>query len=529
MDKKIDLLLERYENAKNRRSQYDPILQEVAKYVWPVMQDMVRTVNMPEGQIRTVDIYDSTANMAAYRMTSGIFSYLMPVGSKWFEFTAREVSLNDDMAIQDYLSSATAIVHREIWRSNFQREMFVAIRSLCVFGTGVISLEKNDKDIIFRAYHLGDMFFEENSKGIIDVVFRRMSYTARQAQQEWGENLGKSVEKSIESDRNSTDKFEFIHCVYPNLDYDEGKVGSKKFASVIINIPDRHIVKEDGFNSIPYLVARFSKTPDEILGRSPAVELLPEIKMLNSMKKTFIESAEKMANPPLMVEDDGVIGQPNTSAGGLVYMRSGAAMPTPLNIGVNVQLNAELIREQQQIIREGLFNDLFDALADYRNMTATEVVQRVEEKMVLLAPAISALQKELFDPLITRVLDLLEDVVPKPEIKFDKQIVYQGRLALAMSNMQTNAIEATLAKWQPWMEMAPILDNINLDKAFRMSAMNAGVPAEVLMDADEIEASRSERKSKQDMADMSKIGADASKAYANIAKSIQPNSLAEAI
>jgi hypothetical protein len=519
---KVDKLLERYENAKTRKSQYDTTLSEVGKYCWPAMQDMVRTVMLEEGTVRTTDIYDSTANLAAYRMTAGIFSYLMPVGENWYQFIARESALNEDPVTQELLSSATAVTHREIWRSNFQREMFTTIRSVCVFGTGVISVESVNKDIVFRSYHLGNMFFEENSKGDVDVVFRRIFYTARQAKQEWGNNLGKSVEKELEKE-NSTQKFEFVHIVFPNTDYDKSKVGSKKFTGMFINIEDRHIVKETSYDTLPYLVARFSKTPNEILGRSPATELLPEIKMLNAMRKTFIESSEKQANPPLLVEDDGVIGQPATEPNGLVVVRSGALKPEYLTSGVNSALNAEVIRDQQNLIREGFFNDLFDALANYRNMTATEVIQRVEEKMVLLAPAISSLQKELLDPLITRVYELIPDeVLPKADL--DLQIVYQGRLALAMSNMQANAIEATLAKWAPYMELAPVLDNINLDRAFRKSALNAGVPPEVFNDPDDVASVREGRQMKQDAAEQAEIGVNASKAIANLSKPIEPNS-----
>jgi hypothetical protein len=190
-----------------------------------------------------------------------------------------------------------------------------------------------------------------------------------------------------------------------------------------------------------------------------------------------------------------------------------------------------VIAEQRQVVKEAFFNDLFNALANYRNMTATEVVQRVEEKMVLLAPAISALQKELFDPLIVRVLSLMdEEVIEKKPEGLDLNIVYQGRLALAMSNMQTNAIESTLAKWSPYMESHPeIFDNIDFDKSFRMSAINAGVPAEVLMDVDDRDAMRQARNATQQAAADAQIAVDASTAYKNVTGAMEKGSLAEAL
>ena len=529
----LDDILERYGAAVSRRTKYNGIMQEAGQYSWPNAQDMVRNANQPEGQLRTTDLYDSTAVMSAYRMTSGIFTYLMPVGAKWFEFVAQAYEMNQDKKMQEWMSIATALTHKEIWRSNFQREMFVTIRSMIVFGTGVISVKKVGKEIVFTSHHIGHMFFDDNSKGEIDTVYRQIFYTVRQAVQEFGKSkLSKTVLKALNAGK-LNDKHEYVHVCAPNADFDKSRIGSnvKRVKSIYICIPDKQIVKEGGFDELPYLVARFSMVPGEIMGRGPSIEYLPEIKMLNRMKRTFIESAEKACNPPLIAEDDGVVGQPVTSAQGMIYIRSGAMVPTPLQTGTNVGLNAELILQQQEMVKEGFFYNDFQALAQHVNMTATEVVERVEEKIVHIAPAITSLQKEIFSPLITRVLNLLIGTkrVPEPPTSFDYDIVYLGRLALAMSNIQTNAIEATLAKWAPYAQMAPVLDNVEFDYSFRTSWLNAGAPAEGLKDEDKMNEEREEIKQLQ-MADaQAQIADTASKAFRNVAKAAEPGSPAEAM
>lgn len=532
-EKSVQDILDRYDEARSRRSKYNSVMQEAGQYVWPNAQDMVRNMNQTEGQLRTVDLYDSTAVMASYRMTSGIFTYLMPVGARWFEFRAQRHELNIEKDIQEWMSMATAATHKEIWRSNFQREMFVTIRSMIVFGTGVISVKRVGSEIVFSSHHIGYMFFDENSRGEIDTVYRQIFYTVRQAVQEFGEdNLSKSVRKAYNA-KKLNEKFEFVHVCAPNKDFDRTKIGAsvKKVKSLYICIRDKAVVKEGGFDELPYLVARFSKVPGEIMGRGPAIEYLPEIKMLNRMKRTFIESAEKACNPPLIAEDDGVVGQPVTEPNGMIYIRAGAMEPKPLSTGTNVQLNAELIAQQQEVVREGFFYNDFQALAQYRNMTATEVVERVEEKIVHIAPAITSLQKEIFNPLITRVLTLLIDaeLIDGPPMSLDYDIIYLGRLALAMSNIQTNAIEATLAKWQPYSETTGVFSNVDFDKSFRLSWLNAGAPAEGLRDYDEMVEERDEIKTLQKAAAEAEVGETASKAYRNVTKAAEDRSLAEAL
>lgn len=531
----IGEILFRYDEARSRRTKYNTIMQEAGFYAWPNAQDMVRNANQTEALLRTAEVYDSTAVMAAFRMTSGIFSYLMPVGTMWFEFVAQLHELNNDPTMKQWLSKARASTHQEIWRSNFQREMFITIRSMIVFGTGVISVEKIADEIIFKSHHIGFMFFDDNNRGEIDTVYRQIFYTARQAAQEFGEeNLSRSVKKHIEKGK-FNEKSEYVHYVAPNSSFDSTKFSSKtkRVKSVYINIEDREIVKESGFDELPYLVARFSRAPQEIMGRGPAIEFLPEIKMLNRMKKSFIEASEKAVNPPLIVEDDGVVGQPVTGPSGMIYIRAGAQFPQPLETGTNVALNAEIILQQQNFVKEGFFNDLFQALADHRNMTAFETASRIEENIIMVAPAISSLQKEIFSPLITRILRLLIKAkrIPESPVSFDFDIVYQGRLALAMSNLQTNAMEATLAKWQPYVQIAPTnpYDNVDFDKSFRTSWLNSGAPAEGLRDFDEMIADRKQVRELQMAAAQAEVTETGSKAYRNVSKAAEAGSPAETL
>ena len=527
----INEILTRYNDAVSRRTKYNTLMQEAGQYAWPSAQDMVRNANQTEALLRTVELYDSTALMAAYRMTSGIFTYLMPVGAKWFEFTAQLHELNNDPTMQEWLSIATALTHKEIWRSNFQREMFITIRSMIVFGTGVISVEKIGDEIVFKSHHIGFVFFDVNSRGEIDTVYRQIFYTARQAAQEFGRNnLPVDIIKALEKDQR--EKFEFVHVVAPNGDFDSSKIGanSKRVKSLYIYIKNKKVVKKGGFDELPYFIARFSLAPQEIMGRGPAIEYLPEIKMLNRMKKSFIESAEKAVNPPLIVEDDGVVGQPVTSANGMIYVRAGAMKPEPLNTGTNVALNAEIIRDQQTVVKDGFFNSLFRTFEGLKNISsATESMLRKEDDLSIVSPAITSLQKEIFNLIILRVLNLSKKAkrIPEPPIGFDFDIVYQGRLALAMSNVQTNAIEATLAKWQPYDERLRVFDNVNPDTSFRTSWLNAGAPAEGLRDISEVEEGRAADAQLQEAVTQSEIAESGSKAYRNVLKAPEQGSIAE--
>lgn len=521
--------IERYDAVVADRNRYNGMLTDAGKYAWPNAQDMYKTTRQDVGQNYSLSIYDSTAIDASFRLTANIFGYLMPVGTDWFQFKAGNYQDSQDNSIIEWLSKATSITHQEIWRSNYMREMFMAIRSMVVFGTGVISVEKDKENdgVQYRAFHIGDIFFEENHRGDIDTVFRRIFYTARQAIQAFGEeNVPEIIKKTAKIPGEVNTQFEFFNMVNPNTDYDSKKIDSKKFSSQFIYKDEQVVVKTEGFNTQPYLVIRFTKAPNEVMGRSPVTENLPEIRMLNKMQQTFIEAAELAVRPPMMMEDDGVIGMPVTDPGGTIYLRAGAQFPQPWNTGANLPLTAELIQNQAQKIKDALLLNAFQTLDGLRNISsATESQIRKQEGQAIIAPVTSAIQKDALDPLILRTLGLMnEKRLPPAPRDFEFDVHYIGRLAMAMSTIQADATELFLAKWAPYAELG-VLENIDTDAAARFSAVASGVPAELLVDEDEIAASREKKQQQQDASIQAQTAEQGSKAIKNVSGAVASDSI----
>jgi len=517
--KPVDELLARHTDAMTQKAQYSPVLQEIGKYIMPAAQDIVSTYPTSQGQVRTVNTYTSMPAMACYRMGAGVFAYLMPVGQHWFIARADDEELNERTDIKRWLGEYRVQVHQALWDSNFQREMFACIRTLCAFGTACLSVMW-DGGLVFENHHMRDIAFEVNHRGEIDTVFKTKWMNVRQAEQMFGEGkaLGKSIDEERQNNPYSNKQFEFIHCVYPNSKHDRFKVGSFPFVSAWVNKSDRKVVKVGGYYEQPYIVVRFFTVPGEIYGRSPSHDLLPEIKMYDRMRRTFIESAERAQNPPWWLTSESVMGQPITSPGALIYGHPGSQPPQPIITGVNAQLNDASLAQVEDIIQRGYFNDLFDVLAQYRNMTATEVTARIEEKMVLLSPAINGQKGELTDPVIARSGNLLMRhgyLRAKPK-NLKTNIIYTGRLAIAMGIMQSNALGIVMSKWAPYQQVHPVYDNVDLDRAFREDLRAHGVSEKVFMDEDRRDQNRQVREQMQMAQPGAEIMEKAAVAFKNV-------------
>ena len=143
------------------------------------------------------------------------------------------------------------------------------------------------------------------------------------------------------------------------------------------------------------------------------------MKMLQKMQKTKLVALDKNTNPPVMVSA-GVQGEVNLLPGGITRCNSltdGAVKPA-YQVQPDIAALDQAIEEVRQMIRSHFFADVFMMLSelDTPRLTAAEVAERKQEKMLLLGPVLQRFQTELLDPLIERVYFILlrQGIVPQP-------------------------------------------------------------------------------------------------------------------
>ncbi|MFN9956083.1 MAG: portal protein, partial [bacterium] len=118
--------------------------------------------------------------------------------------------------------------------------------------------------------------------------------TVRQMAQRFGTDaLSEAQRKALET--NPDQAFDVIHAVMPRdeMEYGRNDFRGMPWSSCYVNCEGREILDEGGYRAFPYAVGRYVTAPREVYGRSPAMTVLPDIKMLNEMSKTVIRAAHK--------------------------------------------------------------------------------------------------------------------------------------------------------------------------------------------------------------------------------------------
>jgi hypothetical protein len=320
--------------------------------------------------------------------------------------------------------------------------------------------------------------------------------------QKFGNKVSSDVETFAKKDPYA--EIPLIHAVYPRNDFDPKKKDKSNmpFESVYIEQKTGNELSVSGFKEFPFVVPRYLKASQEIYGRSPAMTALPDVKMLNEMSKVTIKAAQKQVDPPLLVPDDGFLLPVRTVPGGLNFYRSGTRdRIEPLNIGANNPLGLNMEEQRRDAIRAVFYvNQLM--MQDGPQMTATEVIQRNEEKMRLLGPVLGRLQSELLKPLIDRVFNILlrnNELPPAPDFLSgqDIEIEYVSPLAKAQKSSELQSIMRAIEILGSLANVAPVFDYVNFDNLVKHVADIVGMPQKLLKPQSQVNAEREQTQAQQ--------------------------------
>ena len=490
-------ICKRIESLKSERSNWEYHWQELADYIMPNRNDIARTVT--QGQKRNVQLLDNTAMQANELLAGALHGLLTNPNAEWFELTTGNPEIDALDLVRKWLQKTTTKIHHVMNNSNFQTEVHQNYLDLCCIGTACMSIEEDDEDVIrYSAKHIKEFFISENHKGKIDEVYREFEWNARQIIGEFGEKaVTEAVMKAYT--KNEDKKFKIIHAVYPRK-IDGLAPKTFRFASKYILKEDEHELMESGFREFPYVVPRWTKASGETYGRSPGMNALPDAKTLNVMTETTLKGAQKTVDPPLQLPDDGFIMPIVTKPGGLNYYRAGSNdRITAVFNDARVDFGFQAMSDRRQRIRESFYVDQLQMGAEGPQMTATEVLQRTEEKTRLLGPMLGRQQSEFLRPLIDRTFEVMlrKNLIEQPPDALQGSVVdvqYSSMIAKSQKVNVGQNIARTVQAATPFIQMdQSIMDNFNGDQILRELAGIYGFPQTGLNDQDKVQEIRDAR------------------------------------
>ena len=481
-EEEIAVHVKRMQKLIADRGTFDSHCQEIAEVIYPEYANF--TFEGTPGEKRMSKVYDSTGIHANQLLSAGLFSLLTSSANPWFEIRPVYAEDLENREIALYLAIVSRCMYHELNKASagFVTAMHEGYLSYGAFGNMTIFVDESleQESLSFLSLPLYECYYVQNKQDRVTTLYRKYKRTVEQLVLKFEKERLSEATQKLADDNKIDQPVECTHIIMPreSASLISPRAVDAPYASAYIEMKEKHLINESGFRELPFMASRFYKSSHEVYGRGPGHSTLPDVKMLMRVAQVTIRAAQKTTDPSLLLPDIGFLKPLRTTPGGLNFYRKGR-VNLKTDIGElpsgNPGIGLEYAQSLHERIREAFYVDQLQ-LSQGPQMTATEVLQRTEEKLRLMGPLLGRVQTELLGPLIERVYGLLQRSGRFPEPPeslhgLPLKIVYTSPIARAQEQVQANGLARMFGVLQPIMELKPdMLDIFNTDEITRGTA-----------------------------------------------------------
>jgi hypothetical protein len=302
-NKKVQEHLGLLSQMENERTNKEDVWQKLADYVMPHLEDIEQT-NEPDEQYG-LRMFDGTAPRAHEIATYGTYSNLISKSNQWFQPRAQMSDLNDIPEVSAYLQDVGEQLYFALDRSNFYKEALPFVNDGIGMGTATMLIDDDKGVAVCDTIHPAQIFIGQDKNKEVDVIYRKYKVEIRNVAARFGmEKLSEQQRKQLEHAPFSM--MEMLYIIAYRQEYDPFKFDNKNMpvASIYIDIAERKIMGESGYNSFPAANWRYFINSGEVYGRAPGELILPMIEGANQMQEDMLYVSETSAMPPVQAPAD---------------------------------------------------------------------------------------------------------------------------------------------------------------------------------------------------------------------------------
>lgn len=497
-------IIKNYEELKSKRTPMESSWDELHKYFLAAGDEVIADTAAPDAKVHREAQYSDLPAQSLQVLSAGLHSFLTGPTNNWFALRAKDKVLKDNKKVKVFLEEIEDILRASISNTNFETEQDDFYSSSACYGSAVMYIEEDaTDDLRFNTIPIKDIFWQENSRGKIDIWDIRYSYTAHQAIDRFGEdNVSSAVKSAYNSNEADDTKFEYILHVEPRHDRDETKKDIRNMPISItwVEVDTKLTVQEGGMLESPFAYHRWTKRKNTPYGYSPCMMAMKSVKQLNKTLKISVRAMSMAIDGAMDVPVNAYVGKIDLNPGKLNYRRGEDKM-TPIRTNMNMQPADYLINMYSEAIKDGLYNKAIIAVGDVsKRMQNLEVQELMAEKMVLLGPAVGRFLDEFAQNVIERSLAILarRGKLPEPPEElgegFEYEISFISPLAKAQRNNEAQSISATLEVAGGMASLTPeVIDNIDPDFTIREYADIKGATSKMFRTPEKVKEIRDAR------------------------------------
>lgn len=483
----IEVLLRRFERARQKRTNWEQTYEECYEYALPSKTSFF---NQAEGRERTEKIFDETAVVGVQEFASRLQAGIVPNFARWSDLVAGgEVPDDEKQAVNEALDKVTEYLFEIIQNSNFSQETNECFLDLAL-GTACMHVEEGDalNPLVFSAIPLPQLYLDSGPDDQIDTIFRtRQMKTSNLVAAYRRAVLPREI--SIAASRGEEQMHTVVEGCYRVYDSDS----TEKYQHRVF-LPKEKVMLASkdhmGEGSSPFIPFRWAKAAGEVWGRGPLFNALPAIKVCNLVVQLILENAQMAISGIYTAEDDGVVNVDTIRLipGTVIPVAPGSRGLQAIGAPGNFDVAQLVLTDMRQNIKRALYNDMLGNPNRGTPMSATEVTERMADLSRQIGAAFGRLQAEFVAKVLRRCLFILRrrGLIQLPTIN--------GRMVKVRSTSPLAQAQAyqDIQSVDRWVELVgarlgPQLVNlfVNGDEVASYMAEKFGVPGKLLRSGEE--------------------------------------------
>lgn len=423
------------------QSSFKPVWREIAEYTQP-FRARFDISDTNRGERRNSKILNGEATLASRTLRAGMMSGITSPARPWFKLTTPDPDMAEFGSVKVWLDLVNRRMSNVFLRSNLYQSLPIVYGDTGNFSVAAMYLEE-DMDDVMRTYTfpIGSYRIANDSKLRVRVFQRDFRMTVRQIVEKFGqldEHTGQADWSNISTRvRDQWDRaqyetwFDIAHIIYPNREYDPRKMDSKfkRFASCYYERGSRggnanydrggddndKYLSEKGYDYFPVLCPRWEVAGEDVYGTDcPGMTAFGDNTQLQLMEQRHNEALAKMVRPPMVAPANMIKTRTSILPGDVSYvgdMEGKSGFKPAYETDPRTDKLEMKMKSIEERISRAYFQDLFLMLSqsDRREITAREIDERHEEKLLALGPVLEQLNQDLLDPLIDITFHMMNE------------------------------------------------------------------------------------------------------------------------
>lgn len=497
----------------DQQSKWNVNWKEIRDYINPYLGSF-KEEKPNAGERRDFSLINTTALQASNTFAAGMHNGITSPTRPWMKLGIPDPDIAEQEGVRWWCDDTTQLMLSIFGRSNFYREAHKFYKELGVFGTAVMFIVPDAKTVIrCKTLTIGQYAIGVDHTGRVTRFTRLLRMTVAEMVDMFGiDNVPGDVKAEYENKQFDGYK-DVYHLILPNKDRVEGKIDkwSMPFISYYWSqgCDTDHYLEIGGFEEFPVMCARWDTNGSDIYGYGPGWYALGDGKSVQNVDSDIHEGVEKGVNPPMVAPSDVLsAGGVNTHPKGVTFYQreaGGNEIREAFQMRLNIADAVGLLDRKENVINKHFFVDLFRMLEgiDNGNITAREIIERVQEKMSLIGPALDNLQSEFLANVIDRVFGIISraGLAPTPDESVaellsgqDLKVEYISVMAQAQKMNGLSSLEQLAAFVGNLAGANPdVLDKFDMDEAVDKYAESIGTPVSVVRSDEKVAQIRQQK------------------------------------